>query len=198
MAIPEPANKAFNMRKPRAPEFAPCRHWHYVGDVSIEHGGMFYDVGTYEQGYVDAVRVQPCADAGGPDNMFWIETLTVVIHNKIEHVFAGVGDTLAERQAHATLHDLPSTARIEHALVTCGWDTQLAEWDKLTLNQRMHAVVEASVSYGYYDQSDSILVMVGPKPNKTTSYAWSDSTAVIKLRANASLKRYARALCDKC
>lgn len=49
----------------------------YCGDSSIEHGGFYYSVETLKWGYVDAIRVSPCSDAGGPDNVFWIERLTI-------------------------------------------------------------------------------------------------------------------------
>lgn len=53
------------------------RRFFYSGDVSIEHGGVFYCLDSWQLGYVDALRVVPAYDAGGPDNVFWIEGLTV-------------------------------------------------------------------------------------------------------------------------
>lgn len=49
----------------------------YTGDVSIEYGGTYYSIDTLEWGYVGAIRITPCSDAGGPDNVFWVERLTV-------------------------------------------------------------------------------------------------------------------------
>ena len=49
----------------------------YFGDVNIEHGGVFYTLKGYRDGYVSAVRVTACSDAGGPDNCFWMEHLTL-------------------------------------------------------------------------------------------------------------------------
>jgi hypothetical protein len=46
--------------------------WKYSGDVSIEHGGLFWREDGADD-YVLAVCVSPCSDAGGPTNMFWIE-----------------------------------------------------------------------------------------------------------------------------
>ena len=46
--------------------------WIYRGDVNIECGGMFVlDEGDDDS--VQVVEVTPCSDAGGPDNLFWIE-----------------------------------------------------------------------------------------------------------------------------
>lgn len=56
-----------------------ARRFFYFGDVSIEYGGYFYCLDSWQYGYVDALRVTPVSDAGGPDNVFWIEGLTVNI-----------------------------------------------------------------------------------------------------------------------
>jgi hypothetical protein len=48
------------------------RGWNYSGDVNIEHGGYFWrEDGASD--YVLVVRVTPCSDGGGPDNLFNIE-----------------------------------------------------------------------------------------------------------------------------
>ena len=46
--------------------------WNYCGDVSLAYGGYFWREDGADD-YVLCVRVQPCSDAGGPDNLFWIE-----------------------------------------------------------------------------------------------------------------------------
>jgi hypothetical protein len=46
--------------------------WNYNGDVSLSYGGYFWREDGADD-YVLVVRVQPCSDAGGPDNLFWIE-----------------------------------------------------------------------------------------------------------------------------
>lgn len=55
------------------------RRFFYNGDINIKHGGYFYCIDTLKWDYVDAVRVTPCSDAGGPDNMFWVERLMIHI-----------------------------------------------------------------------------------------------------------------------
>jgi hypothetical protein len=46
--------------------------WHYCGDISLAYGGYFWREDGADD-YVLVVRVTPCSDAGGPDNLFWIE-----------------------------------------------------------------------------------------------------------------------------
>lgn len=52
--------------------------WRYSGDMNLEHGGLFWRPGSRdpfpEADYVEAVQVTPCTDAGGPDNLFCIES----------------------------------------------------------------------------------------------------------------------------
>jgi len=46
--------------------------WHYHGDVDLRHGGLFWrEDGDDEQVWI--VRVIPCSDAGGPDNLFHVQ-----------------------------------------------------------------------------------------------------------------------------
>lgn len=171
--------------------------WHYSGDVNIEHGGMFYNLSTFGEGYVSVVRCQPCTDAGGPDNCFWVEQLTANVCNT-DMPFAGVGDTVRARRAHRALHSHGgggaerNTQRIEEALITCGWDLLLDEWDKLTVARCRHAIVEACVGYGLYDQESSEMVSLG-KPK--TSYREGEWYPDKVLRANASLRNYVRKQC---
>jgi hypothetical protein len=48
------------------------RKWNYNGDINLVHGGYFWREDGSDD-YILCVRVQPCSDAGGPDNLFWIE-----------------------------------------------------------------------------------------------------------------------------
>lgn len=175
------------------------KHWHYQGDVNIEHGGMYYCLDGFDQGYAECVRVTPCSNAGGPDNTFWIEQLTVDIGDHALLAFSGVGPDAATRRADRVLRlelnapgDAVSRAiiRIEAALTCRGWDTQLDKWDKLTEAQRRHVIVDACVSYGRYDQQSSEMVSVG-KPEFTRNRE-GDWEPAITLRANANLREYVR------
>lgn len=52
--------------------------WQYIGDIDLRHGGYYWREDG-EDDYVLAVRVTPCSDAGGPDNLFQIESGSIYI-----------------------------------------------------------------------------------------------------------------------
>lgn len=84
----------------------------YSGDISIENGGYFYDFEGWENGYVSVTRVTPCSDAGGPDNLFWIESITLNIREgaALDSVLSCCG---------LTRETLPKGAARRHALIDC-------------------------------------------------------------------------------
>lgn len=84
------------------------RRFFYSGDRNIEHGGYFYDLSTWKWGYVGALRVTPCSDAGGPDNLFWIEELTVNLRE---------GEELRSILQTCSIEELPKGAARRHAIV---------------------------------------------------------------------------------
>lgn len=103
----------------------------YNGDVNPEYGGFFYTLENVKFGYVDAVRVTPCSDAGGPDNCFWLEVLSVNIERR-------QGD-------------------IDEAISFCGWTDEYRSSSKA---QKTHMLIAACVSAGFYD-CDSTMVRIG-------------------------------------
>ena len=107
----------------------------YFGDVNIEHGGVFYTLKDYRDGYVSAVRVTPCSDAGGPDNCFWVDRLTVNL------------DPSERTEALACINMTPDV------------------WRKLRPTQRRHVWIDAALAYGFYDQEYSEMIRIGkPDP----------------------------------
>ena len=52
--------------------------WKYSGDINLQEGGFFWREDDAED-YVLAVRVTPCSDAGGPDNLFHIESGSIYL-----------------------------------------------------------------------------------------------------------------------
>ncbi len=46
--------------------------WNYNGDLNLCYGGFFWREDGADD-YVRVVRVTPCSDAGGPDNLFVVE-----------------------------------------------------------------------------------------------------------------------------
>jgi hypothetical protein len=138
--------------------------WFYSGDMSIENGGYFYNLDNWPN-YVDAWRVTPCSDAGGPDNLFWIEELTVNVDEKL-------GDT-----------------RVRNAFAACGWQDE-----KFSRRELRHRIVHAFVAYGYYDQTPSKALMVGTKPDEFWGGAahFEIPEIEITLRSGTDLKKWLR------
>ena len=52
--------------------------WNYNGDMGLGYGGFYWREDGADD-YVLAVRVTPCSDAGGPDNLFHIESGSIYI-----------------------------------------------------------------------------------------------------------------------
>lgn len=71
--------------------------WRYNGDINLECGGFFWREDGADD-YVLCVRVQPCSDAGGPNNQFWIEQGSVYMPDDAE--------------------------RRRHALTVCGYENE--------------------------------------------------------------------------
>jgi len=145
--------------------------YQYNGDVDVENGGYWASTGPEERryGYSSVVRVTPCADAGGPDNMFWVETLTV---------------------------NIPDDKRLAMAFDFCGYKE---DWLKgLTPFQRFCRAVDACLSVGHYEPDDtgrpwSQLVQIGADDSfyRPSHDTW---TADRKLRANWKLRNWIKAI----
>ena len=143
------------------------RKFFYSGDVNLQHGGTFYSVDTFDKwGYVDALRVTPCSDADGPDNLFWFEQLSVNV----------------ERSADD----------IESALNCIGQTPESLKAMKPA--QRRHVVIDACIAYGFYDVTNSETVKVGGPKTEHLEYRGQAYNVHTTLRGNASLMRYARSI----
>jgi hypothetical protein len=152
-----------HMAQLRAKQGGRSRHWHYTGDVSIEHGGTFYHFDDFKYGYVNAWRVQPCSDAGGPDNEFWIEELTVII-------------------------DPHGSTQRRQCMACVGLTT--AQLHEATRYQRRHMLFNAALSYGRYDQLRTTHIRIGKKA--PYDQGWDDTTTPVQLPHNTSLYRLMR------
>jgi hypothetical protein len=144
--------------------------WFYSGDLDIQNGGTFYNLDNWPH-YVDAWRVSPCSDAGGPDNVFWLEELTVNVDPKMVN--------------HG--------GRMESALRLIGVSDD--EFNALSVNRQRHVIVGAYLAYGLYDQCSSRVVMVGPRPDELwESRGGFEMPGVdTTLRSNVDLKKWLRA-----
>lgn len=145
-----------------------AKRFHYSGDINAVHGGYFYNLSEWHNGYADAVRITPASDAGGPDNVFWVETLTVNIERSdddIERALQCIGQTLADLKAVS-----PAT--------------------------RKHILIDAHIAYGHFDICETETVQVGPK-DEFAGRAADEYRITVNLRAGSDIGRYARKLCSE-
>jgi hypothetical protein len=55
-----------------------AKRWKYSGDINLEYGGLFWREDGADD-YVLAVQVTPCSEAGGPDNLYWVEVGSIYL-----------------------------------------------------------------------------------------------------------------------
>jgi hypothetical protein len=55
-----------------------AKRWKYSGDINLEYGGLFWREDGADD-YVLAVQVTPCSDAGGPNNLYWVEVGSIYL-----------------------------------------------------------------------------------------------------------------------
>jgi hypothetical protein len=81
--------------------------WKYSGDMDLECGGFYWkDEGDSD--FVIAVDIIPCSDAGGPDNLFYVEKGTIYFHpDKYAEYLSTIGMEVEE----ATRDDLINAAK---------------------------------------------------------------------------------------
>lgn len=104
----------------------------YSGDINANYGGHFYSLNNFHHDYVNLVRITATSDAGGPDNVFWVEKLTV---------------------------NLRKGAELQRALDVVGVNAET--YAKATRATRRHMAIEACLSYGFYDVESSETVSIG-------------------------------------
>lgn len=145
----------------------------YQGHLNVENGGYWIklDKQDWKYGYLSAVRVTPCSDAGAQDNAYWIEELTVSIPDTKEEL-SGIVDT-------------------------CGWmimqedgsiETRGTILKKNTSAYRL-AVANACIVYGKYDIRRFETVQIGKHDMDHSDDVVQPDTI---LRSNASLENYVR------
>lgn len=72
------------------------KDWNYNGDMGLEYGGFYWKENGWDD-YVLAVEVVPCSDAGGPDNLFYIDSGSIFIcEDKLDSALDTIGMTRAE------------------------------------------------------------------------------------------------------
>jgi hypothetical protein len=146
----------------------------YCGDINLDHGGYYFRAPEWKYGYADVVRVTPCSDAGGQQNAWWIERLTVNAPDNdddLRQVLAVIGMTLDPKGRiieEGRPHD--AVARNSTVYVSC--------------------IVDACIAYGRYDIDSSTTVQIGKIAD------WDGAREPVEpdvtLRAGTSLERYVR------
>lgn len=97
----------------------------YTGDVNPVYGGTWFDLSTYKDGYVDALRVTDLDSACGFRGAVMVERITI--------------------------HGLDDHKRITQALRCVGWTpTDLLKFKGHIAKKT--AIAEALMSYGYADE----------------------------------------------
>lgn len=138
----------------------------YSGDVNAEHGGMFYSVANLQYRYADVYRITPCSDAGGPDNLFWIESLTV---------------------------NLPDRAELRSAACPAFEYSGVSQetLDRMTPVQRDRFAIECAVSTGHrIDVDVRCTVQIGPAEPARREFG--DVKPDVVLRAGSLIRNYCR------
>lgn len=143
--------------------------WNYTGDINLENGGLFWCEDGYAD-YVLAVRVTPVSDAGGPDNVFLVESGSIY---------------LPEDKAPAALETCGYSLRNREIVDCTGAAFPLASGAGRLL------MVDAFCAYHGLDVDSSELLQLGRRDEFCRSGGWDPNPDRI-LRGNTSLLRYVR------
>lgn len=136
----------------------------YTGDINPENGGFFYTLEGVKFDYVSVLRITPCSDAGGPDNLFWLERLTVNLRNGAE---------------------------LYRLLTDCGYTVESFATASKAI--RRHIAIQAHIYAGAYDQEQSVAVQIGKRdPFFDYRGEWEETRVDVQLRAGTDIGRYAR------
>lgn len=137
--------------------------WKWIGDRDYEAGGAWIRP-VPEHGYADAVRITPCSDAGGPDNLFWVEVLTIF------------GMDEAEKR--------------EKVIKSVGWE--IPDNHYAWANEFMQCGYADPGNC--YPSSSSETVQVGKKRDTYCRDMMDEVKTTVTLRSDACIGRYARKL----
>lgn len=152
-----------------------AKKWEYSGDMNLECGGVFYNIDPTdwdEHGYCTAIRVDPCSEAGGPDNCWWIEELTVL-----------KPDDHKELKSVLDVHGFQLTKDGKSVLTSPdAWGVDLKS------DEGRRIVAECCVSYGKYDKDRGETIQIGAKQDDSGESVTPDKI----LRGNARVENYVK------
>lgn len=135
----------------------------YTGDIDLKYGGTWFNLATFEDGYVYAIRVTDLDSAIGYADAFLIEELTLVLdHAATDIAVCGLsieGDMLNNNGQLMPLSD--PIARL--------------------------LIAEGVMAYGRYDTDSSETLVIGPEAEMESHEGWQ---ADRRLRANVNLRKW--------
>lgn len=137
--------------------------WKYFGDIDERCGGMW--VRPTDDGCADVIRITPCADAGGPENLYWVEILTVY----------GLDEEDKRRD-------------VENSV---GWNMENASTHKWAEAFVIYGYYDPA---NCYPSASSEIVQVGKTRDEYCRDKMEHEKTTVLLHGNASIKRYARRL----
>ena len=145
-----------------------AHEWNYNGDMNIKNGGFFWREDGSDD-YVLAVRVTPCADAGGPDNLFVVECGSIYLPREIDQqraAFECCGWTLSD---DGTLTDYAGGVFKSDAL--------------------RELEVDARMAYAGMERDRDIVIRIGRDESTDGRSGWNPSPDIVK-PANLNLRRF--------
>ncbi len=153
--------------------------WQYSGDVTIEHGGVFYfeDGSDLSPDYMRAVRVTPASDGGGMDNRFMIEVGSVYMPNEDIQRMRSTADICGY-----TLDD-------DKTLFNPAFPSERFPFQSPKWRARMF---DAWLAYWGIDGAQQFVVQVGTEmPDERYRSQFLDNAEVdYKLRSNVNLRKW--------
>ena len=178
--------------------------WRYCGDVNIKEGGYFFRVHQQWE-YADIVNVVPCSDAGGPNNMFWIETGTISIPRigttEYDELAMKIDDSAAGHYVVCTSCDMTGShgSEFECRMIMAGRQDNLGlcseghEWKYVRyLVKDIKEIIQYKMGYsGLDDRGKTITMRIGKRiPHANGS--WDEHEIDHVLRSNQSLEKFVR------
>ncbi len=96
----------------------------YLGDVNLEHGGLFVNLDDWKYGYADCLRITDLDSGAGFNGAVLVERIIAITDNPQE---------------------------ITSALTCCGWKDSNQKLPTQSGRIRRLIIVDSIVQYGYYE-----------------------------------------------
>jgi hypothetical protein len=134
----------------------------YTGDVDLKYGGAWFNLATFEEGYVYAIRVTDLDSAIGYADAFMIESITIVLDHAATDI-AVCGLSIEGDMLNNNGQLMPLSDPVAHLLIA-----------------------EAVMAYGRYDTDGSETLVIGPDAAMESREGWK---ADRRLRLNVNLRK---------